>query len=398
MHGAMRRAEQSSCRVKRCSNLVPPRRVNPHEAGSSPSPWAPILTIPNEITVELFESCLPPDQSIAPNSMTTPLLVTQVGSHWRRIEEISLVASYPHLHEMLRNCLSTRGFSLLKVFSTRSLFRVRQLASPVIQIKPAPLLTTFILDAFIRPSPFCVPWSQLEDIDLKSFGSMWECYDVLRQCPKLLTCEFDLIVLPNLTVLKISANIPLYPLLDSLTVPRLIKLHVWVLDSSVRVPILNLITRSCCLIQSFLLSAAAISALEFIQILWSMPHLLDLLLVDSGMSFMDVTVQALNWHGDPDTEDQQQPYIVPRLQTLIILGNTRFNNAAFVDMMKSHWLVRTSGVLDSASKQRIRDSYILNPEGIDILSMPPVSVELQQTICSALATCRDEGLFVDGED
>ncbi|KDQ65177.1 hypothetical protein JAAARDRAFT_53071 [Jaapia argillacea MUCL 33604] len=470
------------------TNLNAPRRATPHEEGVLPTPWPPILTLPNEITAEIFECCLPSDRFITPDSMDAPLLIAQVCGHWRRIalstprlwsriciddddpiihdeipftkstlplmrtwlsrssncplkiafsntgrktnpslvkailleiwdyrdrwEEITLAAPCRRLHHISWSSSGTRGFPLLKVFSIQSLSRMANTSPPfpVIQIKPAPLLTAFIAHSPIPPPPFCAPWAQLKSIKIRSFGSMSECYDVLRQCAKLSSCEvairsqsddgrseFAPIVLPNLTELDIHANAHLDLLLDSLTVPRLTKLRIWALAPSVRAPILNLITRSRCLIQSLLLSAPALSDLELIQILRNSPHLLDLLLDHSDTFFTDVAVRALTWHGHLGTEDQQHPYLVPRLHSLIISGTTGFTSGVFIDMMKSRWSARTAGVLNLVSKEGISDADVLNSEGIDVLAMPSLDYGLRLTICNGLAVCRDEGLYLDDE-
>ncbi|KAJ7175185.1 hypothetical protein C8R43DRAFT_824335, partial [Mycena crocata] len=45
----------------------------------------PILTLPNEITSQIFTECLPADGLVRPSPRTAPLLVAQICRHWREV-------------------------------------------------------------------------------------------------------------------------------------------------------------------------------------------------------------------------------------------------------------------------------------------------------------------------
>ncbi|KAJ7108306.1 hypothetical protein C8R44DRAFT_531522, partial [Mycena epipterygia] len=45
----------------------------------------PALTLPNEITSQIFVACLPEDGRVTPSPHTAPLLLAQICRHWRNI-------------------------------------------------------------------------------------------------------------------------------------------------------------------------------------------------------------------------------------------------------------------------------------------------------------------------
>ncbi|KAJ7123278.1 hypothetical protein C8R43DRAFT_866498, partial [Mycena crocata] len=45
----------------------------------------PILSIPNEITAEIFRHCMPVDGRVVPRVSDAPIVLTRICRHWRQI-------------------------------------------------------------------------------------------------------------------------------------------------------------------------------------------------------------------------------------------------------------------------------------------------------------------------
>ncbi|KAF8211063.1 hypothetical protein K438DRAFT_1808733 [Mycena galopus ATCC 62051] len=205
----------------------------------------PILTLPNELTSEIFINCLSSGRVI-PRARTPPLLLAQVCSKWRAIAfsvpelwnsvqprrvstntirllelwfdragilpiSISLnsqllppgfhswASSHSHKWEHVSLVLSDvelTGLRWMKVSALKTLVigradSVSQLIATVESFKMAPQLREVTLLRGLGPSIIELPWGQLTTLSGTDF-TVRECVDVLRSAPQLMHCTFNI--------------------------------------------------------------------------------------------------------------------------------------------------------------------------------------------------------------
>ncbi|KAJ7742777.1 hypothetical protein B0H16DRAFT_1890103 [Mycena metata] len=199
----------------------------------------PILSLPVEVTTEVFLSCLP-DEPVQPSEKVAPMLLGRVCRHWRDI-----ACSTPRLWAaLLVRLWGGPSFELLVRLWLR-----RARAVPLSLTLELPYGHCF--DSFFTgrgcfcPSslPFTEHWANLSSFHGICFTPA-ECLDLLSLAPRLTHCEFNRIpvgllatptstshlLLTNLEHLELnplSADIrPLLLVLDWLSLPALRSLKI----------------------------------------------------------------------------------------------------------------------------------------------------------------------------
>ncbi|KAJ7693883.1 hypothetical protein B0H17DRAFT_1058554 [Mycena rosella] len=194
----------------------------------------PVLTLPHEITSEIFVYCLPAEPSWIPDTMEAPLLLMHVCSAWRNIAvstptlwstlEIEAAAKIaPHFSEIINVWLSRAKQcplsvkidgplsyihhfrDLLKAFRRHSQtmrcldltvtdddlehMNTRQLSDPTTMFYDVPALREVLL-AECPPSFVILPWNQLTKFTGDCITAA-DCAKALRLMPKIVECRFS---------------------------------------------------------------------------------------------------------------------------------------------------------------------------------------------------------------
>ncbi|KAJ7166812.1 hypothetical protein C8R46DRAFT_1351072 [Mycena filopes] len=184
----------------------------------------PILTLPVELTGEIFLHCLP-DTPTPPSSTMAPMLLARICQYWRDI-----ACSTPRLWAALRvvshQILRPKFHLLLSEWLRRS-----RAAPAYLSLTLPYSYNTF--DPFLAPSPFTAHWAHLTSFHGINFNLV-QCLHLLSRAPRLAHCEFTLIIsspipfplvsnllLAGLEHLRLGAHHGPNHLLDSLTAPAL---------------------------------------------------------------------------------------------------------------------------------------------------------------------------------
>ncbi|KAJ7108807.1 hypothetical protein C8R44DRAFT_297158 [Mycena epipterygia] len=230
----------------------------------------PILTIPPELTIEIFLHCLP-DVPWEPNASVAPMLLGAVCRQWREIawntpalwNSLTIEWRWEEKRDLksLMEWWLSRGANTLRISSERSVDEFETMILGTIQrwsnlqfrmypgsaeaclktAQPLPLLRTLdlrLLSYYVGPDPLSIfsdtpalrtvhlhyitpsicilPWHQLTDF-LGEFYTVDECLEVLRQCPCLIKCSFTKTSLRRAGDPDRVTTL-LHPLLQSLTI------------------------------------------------------------------------------------------------------------------------------------------------------------------------------------
>ncbi|KAJ7181120.1 hypothetical protein C8R46DRAFT_1319788 [Mycena filopes] len=248
----------------------------------------PILTIPFEITAEIFVNCLP-DRPISPSGTIAPMLLTGICSQWRKIA-----------------CSTPTLWAALQVDLDRVRPQFRLLVSEWLRRARAGLSCLHLT----------LPYSRYSDLSLKTlpFGAHWvhltsfrgvalvssQCLDLLSRAPQLACLELDSVTpadripLPSATKFLLGRlqhleldvhyghqfNTPLCPIFDSLTAPALQSLEIGV-DR-------NLTATSLC---AFLERAPTLQSLGMT---WRVPSESDRIVTNTLAAMCNLTALRLN--------------------------------------------------------------------------------------------------------
>ncbi|KAJ7832821.1 hypothetical protein B0H13DRAFT_2111857 [Mycena leptocephala] len=246
------------------SPVTPPRQDTPY----------PILTLPTEITAEIFARCLPNEPAV-PRTDTAPLLLGRICSTWRTIslatpelwsflkpwlsraqswpltltggQCIAVLKRYSHLWRDVGVGLRFDQFALfgpdlhlpmLERLAIGASDYPDPVEDPLTVFRSAPALRHLHLQESILPDNMVLPWAQLTSFESDAQSAV-ECMDILRCTPNLVDCVLnihfftdseDLLDVPPLTFLA-SLRISSYwwgvlDILHHITVPALQKLDL----------------------------------------------------------------------------------------------------------------------------------------------------------------------------
>jgi hypothetical protein len=224
----------------------------------------------------------------------------------------------------------------------------------------APQLTDLAVQSYMTFSKLAVPWTQLTIVRISVELGLDDVIEILHRSPNLVNFAFTLgyrkpattrplVQLPHLALLVVTAHVNPANLFDCLVVPHLRNLDVSLVYCEAEEyggtlwwdclePLLSLIFRSSCSIQSFTFKTQAvhIDTDDFTRCLQAMPAIRDLVLQldddddDDGDEFVENILCRLIHH-----MHSTEPCIVPKLASLDVLVPFRYET--LIDMIQSRW-------------------------------------------------------------
>jgi len=228
--------------------------------------------------------------------------------------------------------------------------------------------------------------TQLTDINVDYSFSIPECLEVLRHCPKLVTCQFRAIgesatsptdvpfsspiLLPDLHSLTLIATQPLETLFDHLTLPALHTLKVTDIGYENNDPrvwsqsrFTALLERSECALQYLHLLNVLTSEDELIQTLqWTTNSLVELWLLDlRGITVvMDRILRLLTAR---ETTDGQIACLCPKLEVMKLGKCLSSSDGVLASMVESRWKFSSvgEGLLNQTRGRRVARLKSINP-------------------------------------
>ena len=285
---------------------------------NTPTLWS-LLCIPKRIrdtSIPLIQTWLDRAGPVLPLEIEIHALASQFPSvvldailpYSARLESLSLFMSYGMLKSLLTNpefCLTSLKTLLLRPSGKAEhidLSHVETLRS-----------LALIVSRGARPDPYMLDlcWAKLSHLSMTSLaGSIDDATDLLSRCSTLTSCSLTamssaweaiprpLVTLPHLTFLQIASNHHPGPLLDSLTLPSLLKLdmdfvylqyepEVWPKDQ-----LIALVERSACRLESLILRNKRISDADLVECCTSIPTLTHLH-INGGPGQKKLTLELL---------------------------------------------------------------------------------------------------------
>ena len=280
---------------------------------STPTLWSS-LCIPKRIretSIPLIQTWLDRAGPVLPLEIEIHALTSQFPSvildailpYSARLESLSLFMSYGMLKSLFTNPVFRP--TSLKTLLLRPSGKVEH-----IDMSRVETLTSLALRVSrgVRPDPRILElwWATLSHLSVTSLsGSIDDATDLLSQCSALTSCSLTamsstweavprpLVILPHLTSLQISSNHHPGPLLDSLTLPSLLKLEmdfkpeIWPKDQ-----LIALVERSACRLESLILRNTWISDADLVECCMSIPTLTHLQ-VNGGPGQKKLTLELL---------------------------------------------------------------------------------------------------------
>ena len=251
----------------------------------------------------------------------------------------------------------------------------------------APRLTSLDLGPYLTFPDLAVPWTQLTK--LKTDMDLDDIIDILHLSPNLVYlcvspnsqdpgATRPLVQLPHVATLVIDTNEDPANLFDCLVVPHLHKLNIFLddfeasYDDTVRwgwpEPLLSLIFRSSCSIQSFTFSTRGIDfdANDLTRCLQAMPTLRDLTLQlrDHWSNLIEDILCRLIHRG-------AKSCIIPKLMYLDLSLLVPRPYETLIDMIKSRWRIVDhdgDGMLDVARLQVVILRGVHSERDLDMLA------------------------------
>ena len=285
---------------------------------STPTLWSS-LCIPKRIretSIPLIQTWLDRAGPVLPLEIEIHALTSQFPSvildailpYSARLESLSLFMSYGMLKSLFTNPVFRP--TSLKTLLLRPSGKVEHIDMSRVETLTSLAL---IVSRGVRPDPRILElwWATLSHLSVTSLsGSIDDATDLLSQCSALTSCSLTamsstweavprpLVILPHLTSLQISSNHHPGPLLDSLTLPSLLKLEmdfiylqyepeIWPKDQ-----LIALVERSACRLESLILRNKWISDADLVECCMSIPTLTHLQ-VNGGPGQKKLTLELL---------------------------------------------------------------------------------------------------------
>jgi len=391
-----------------------------HVAISTPRLWSSmhvwLRTDVSDHTIHMFETWL--------SRTRDTLLSITVKAYFSSVEAEQIV-THPILELILSCCHRWQRFTFdLPIPLARSLSAVKNrlpcLESLSARYKPpeskqldafqnAPRLTDLALGPYTTFSKLPVPWTQLTKF--RTSMDLDDVIEILHHSPNLVNLAFSsysptlstaqpLVQFPHLTTLVIDTCNDPANLFDCLVVPRLRNLDVSLVYFDLEdindadpawwdwlEPLLSLISRSSCSIQSFTFRTRAIDidADDLTSCLQAMPALRDLALDldDHGNNLIRNILCRL-------IHRSAEPCIIPKLIYLDLnLWFVSFEDKTLIDMIQSRWrMVDCDG-------DGVSDKPTLDVARLQVVILRDIISERNSDLLVRLRELKDEGMRID---
>jgi F-box-like len=274
--------------------------------------------------------------------------------------------------------------------------------------KNAPQLTHLTLGPYTTFSKLTVPWTQLTKF--RAAMELNDVIEILHHSPNIVdiffTCPYQkpgttppLVHLPYLATLVIDTHRSPANLFDCLVVPCLRNLNVsldqWDDDDVDDTawwdwlePLLSLIFRSSCSIQSFTFWTQVIDfdADDLTRCLQAMPALQDLTLhLENGRSIENILCRLIHRSAEPCT--------IPKLMYLDLAPwHESFNYKPLIDMIQSRW--RMVGL----DRDGVSDKPMVDVARLKVVILRAMHSKYNSNLIARLRELKDEGLRIDLRD
>jgi hypothetical protein len=274
----------------------------------------------------------------------------------------------------------------------------------------APRLTDLDLRSYTTFSKLAVPWTQLTTF--RASMELNDVIEILHHSPNLVNFSFTfqyqkpgttppLVHLPYLATLVINTNMNPANLFDCLIAPRLRNLDVSLVYCDDNYdgdtvwwdwlePLLSLIFRSSCSIQSFTFLTRAIDfdADDLIRCLQAMPALQDLTLHSDnyGDHLEDILCCLIH--------RSAEPCVIPKLMylDLEVAWYVSFRYKSLIDMIQSRWRIVDLG------GNGVSDKPMVNVACLKVVILRVINSKQDSNLIARLRELKDEGLRIDLRD